>query len=317
MMRIKRLIAIVSILIIFVVACYGIVVFFRSPTQSEELKKGDTAYFAILPITNWTNDRYPTPCLSIRIGEKTISSMFDLGFRGQFSIASEVLDLIQEKTYLGSSKMYGFNGKRFEKRVFEIPTIKIGAITVSRAIVQEEVQDYKSNSHINSENNELSQDEPGTIGWEVFEHLNLFIDLGNEKIVACDGIERLKSEGYTAELFSQTPLIYNRGFLEIKTETPNGPLQCVLDTGCTFNCLNVAAPEGQTKVDMENICYFPQFDIANKSFGPIQFLHIPIQLPIQVDAILGMEFFKDNAVFLDFTNKMAYFTPSNRKKDKG
>jgi hypothetical protein len=53
-----------------------------------------------------------------------------------------------------------------------------------------------------------------------------------------------------------------------------------------------------------------QFNIAKKEFGLITFYPIPIQFPIQVDALLGMEFFNKNLVFLDFKNNMAYFAPS-------
>lgn len=86
-----------------------------------------------------------------------------------------------------------------------------------------------------------------------------------------------------------------------------------MDTGSTWNILNAEIEEGklieQGTFEPSNILECPLFVLGEKEFGPIKFHHIPIQLPIHVEAILGMEFFNKNLVFFDFTNNMLYFSP--------
>jgi len=311
-MRKKWLISAISILGMVIAFCYVLFVFFSEPFAKEEFNKNNDRYFVILPIEKWTDDVFPTPCISMRIGDMTISSMIDLGFCGQFSIASNVLAQIDEKKYLGSSKRYEYNGKEFEKKVFEIPLIKTNGVTFYEARVLEEIVDPTRNSCIYTENESPSPKEPGKIGWEAFGNFNLFLDLGNEILAVCDSFETLENEGYPIESFISTPLILDRGLIEIDSIIHSGLVRCALDTGCTVNSINAPELMGQTKFDMENITKFSKFKIAEKDFGPIKFLRLPIKLPIHVECVLGMEFFNDNMVFLDFKNNVAYFAPSTK-----
>ncbi len=309
-MRKRYFISAISILGILITFFYVNFKFFNESTNTEESHKDKNCFFASLPITNWTDMLFPTPCVSIKVGDVTISTMIDLGFRGQFSIASEILTQIEQKKYLGTVKRYGYNGKEFEKNVFEIPLIKTDGLTFYEAVVHEHVEDPTHNSSLSTDNKIPPPSEPAKIGWEAFGNCKLLLDLGNEKMAVCDSLATLKKKGYPTESYTKTPLILDRGLLEIDISTPDGPMRCVLDTGCTVNCIHASELAGQTKFDLENVCNFSEFKISEKNFGPIKFMRIHFQLPIEVDACLGMEFFNDNLVFLDFLNHVAYFAPS-------
>jgi len=57
--------------------------------------------------------------------------------------------------------------------------------------------------------------------------------------------------------------------------------------------------------DPKNVEDTSIFNIGGKEFGPITFNRI--KSPIAIDAILGMEFFEDTLIFIDFFNNKIYF----------
>ncbi len=85
----------------------------------------------------------------------------------------------------------------------------------------------------------------------------------------------------------------------------------MLDTGATWNMFNSKIGETHSLDEMiwddKNIFQYSSLQVNGKDLGPIIFHRAPINIPIQIDAILGMEFFEDNIVFLDFSKRTAYF----------
>jgi len=159
---------------------------------------------------------------------------------------------------------------------------------------------------------EPSLSEPGRLGWELFYNVNLLVDISNSKISFCDSLETLQEYGYKIENFSKAPLLLDRGLIEFESQTSQGLLRCVLDTGSTFNFLHIELEKAQ-KIEQilwedDNIVNYSSFEIDKKNFGPIYFHKMPIKIPIHIDAILGMDFFREHIVFIDFKRRAIYFS---------
>jgi hypothetical protein len=158
---------------------------------------------------------------------------------------------------------------------------------------------------------EPSPSEPGRLGWELFYDVNLLVDIKNSKIAICDSLDTLKKQGYAIETFVRTPLILKQGLVEFEAKTPEGILVCMLDTGSTYNLLDSEVAEGKSIEraiwDSDNFLEYSSFQIDGCDFGPVAFRRFPLRLPIHIEAILGMEFFRDHLVFLDFSEGYVYF----------
>lgn len=269
-----------------------------------------SSYFFDLPITDWSDMAYPCPFFSLKIGVDTIPVLVDLGFTGYLSLDTELISKIEGKKDLGSVKRYGFNGKEYEMQSYELPEVFLGKLTISDAHVLSEFTDIYLNSRINKDPKKEYSVCRGSVGWCFFSTLNGFFDLGNKKIALCNNLKRLKAEGYDTESLIKTPLYQDRGFVEVDIKTEDGVMRCVLDTGCNLNVLNTPPLIGQTEFDLSDTHTFSDFYISDVNFGETEFVHLPIDLPIHVDAILGMKFFLDHMVFLDFQCGVAYFAPS-------
>jgi len=310
-MKKKWIVSTLGIFGLLILICLGTFKYLReTPFSPKAFAKKDRSYFNPIFITKWTAGE--CPCLPIQIGDKVISSHLDLGFKGYFSINSSTLDQIEEKTLLGSQIMYGFQGHQYKKNVFKIPEIQISGKPFYSIEVQEEAKDFYANGSLVKDGVEPSPGESGSIGWKIFQNTNLLLDLRNKKIAFCDSLSTLKKQGYSVESFEKTPLIIERGLIEIDAKTADGYLRCVLDTGCTCNLLNTKNDQGKSMGELvwnsENYYETPLFQINGMEFGATTFRRIPIQIPIHIEAILGMDFLSENIVFLDFSNNLAYFS---------
>ena len=286
-------------------------------SNEQSIEAQQTTYFVSVPITKFSS--FQTPCINVKIEENTFLLKLDLGFRGDITITKEAIDLTSSKTFLGEKSMYGIRGKEYTKKIYQIPKAKIGAMAFSPPTLQEENEEFlKDAQFLQNDEDSSSREEKGRLGWELFRDTKLLIDAQNSKVAFCNSLDTLKQEGYSVEKFVKAPLLLDRGLVEFKADTPDRSLRCVLDTGTTWNILN-AEPLGDDFIDAtvwepENILEYSFFKIEEKDFGPIFFHRIPIQIPIQIDAILGMEFFKNHLIFLDFAEQAVYFQKTQKSR---
>lgn len=269
-------------------------------------KHARSSFFVAAPITHISPAGLPS--ISVEIGEKTFSMMLDLGLDGDLTINTPSLQQISSKLKLYQKSTYRFDGKEQKSDLYQIPKVKIGEISFIKPTLQEESNEFREATSFVQNGHPCSSKDPGRIGWKLFYNANLLIDIKNRKIACCDRFEHL--QGYRQEDFTKVPFSIERGLVEIVAISNGIPLRCVLDTGSTWNLLNSALPEGKALEkaiwEEESRTEYTSFKIGDRDFGPLSFLRIPIKIPIQIDAILGMEFFQEHIIFLDFAQKIAY-----------
>jgi len=96
-------------------------------------------YFFPEPISKFTST--DLPCLSVRINDRIISSMLDLGFRGDLDFTRTAANEIPDKEFIGEKNMYGFRGKLYKKKLFQLPKVTIGKMNFSHSIMQEAAEE--------------------------------------------------------------------------------------------------------------------------------------------------------------------------------
>lgn len=230
----------------------------------------------------------------------------DLGFQGDLTIDAEWLENISEKSFVHAAVLHGIRGKQYLTKLYKIPEIAIGTTTFNHPILQANPSEFTQDS-VFVQSGLPSAQEKGRIGWQLFRSSNLLIDVAHGLIALCDSLDTLKKQGYAIDPLAQIPLMTERGLLEFEAETSLGVLRCTLDTGASCNALHVKnsfLEEGLWKE--KNKLTSPLFQIAEKDFGPITFRQIPIQMPIPIQAILGMEFFQTHLLFIDFAEGKLY-----------
>ena len=309
-MKKKWAVLTIGILGLLILFFFGTPKYLREIALFNHARSASNSNYKQISITKWTAAQ--CPCIPIQIEEHIISSKIDLGFRGYFSIANSIMEKIKEKSSINKQIMHGFQGHQYKKNVFKIPVIQIdGQIFLSNE-VQEEAKDFNKNGTFVSDGSSPSPCEPARLGWQIFQNTNLLLDFRNNKIAFCDGLSTLGKQGYSVQDFVKTPLITERGLIEVNIKTTNGLMRCVLDTGCTWSVLNTPNEQGKSMDELiwnsENFYKMPFFKIDGMEFGPITFRCLPIELPIHIEAILGMDFLSQNTVFIDFSQNLVYFS---------
>ena len=294
-------------------------VFFSQRKEGSTLlnQKNEEHYFEEISIDQFSSTQHPL--LTIEIEEKPLLVQLDLGLNGEINLSPGILSEINKKSFLRSQINYGLKGTKYSTNVYKIPKARIGPRVFLNPNVQEESQKSYENASIktNPVGREKLQIE-GKVGWEIFKSVNLFMDLRNSKIAFCDSCISLKKEGIAIETFLKAPLLLDRTLVEIEAMTSKGPLRCLLTTGCTRNILRTEPKEGELPEQMLNDerIVIPGFQIGDMNLEKMLFQPLFVALPIQIDVMLGMDFFFEHQIFIDFTNSLIYISPSRMEKDR-
>src|SRR3989344_6628665 len=189
-----------------------------APLQEAQAEK--KTYFVRIPITKFSSIQ--SPCIDVKIGSAVLSMELDLGYRGEVTVVKPSIDLIKPKTFLQESLMYGIQGKESSVNLYHIPKVQIDTIIFNHLILQEEEPAMMQDTTFVPQGQEPAPKPPGRLGWELFRHTHLLLDVKQAEIAFCDSLETLESQGYSVNDFAQTPLFLERGFMEIQAETPEG-----------------------------------------------------------------------------------------------
>jgi len=308
-MRYKRLWLSIYLLILSTYSCFTVPKQTKVGQESLSIQTKDAVFFVPVPITKLSSIQ--SPCVDVCIDDKIYSMELDLGFRGDLTFVNSIVEEIATKTFILTKPMYGIRGKEYITHLYQIPKIRIGAMAFIQPTLQQDNEEFIADSVFVRDGGKPSPREPGRLGWELFYNVNLLVDVKNSRIAFCDSLETLKNQGYLTDNFTKVPLLIERGLIEFEANTPEGPRHCTLDTGTTWNVLNTEIEKGksieQVAWEPSNMLKYSSFTIGKKDFGAISFHRIPIKLPIRIEVTLGMEFFEDHLVFIDFSEKQIYF----------
>lgn len=288
--------------------------------------KRNQEFFGILRFNGYSFGK--VPYFNLLIGDKSIPAKIDLGYREMIALPSHLIKDIAEKELIERIRVYDMNGKIHENNLYKVKNIRIQKMSLIHASV-EEISSGDMHDLVLSGMTSPEEDQFGIIGYNFFSIMNLLIDCKYHSLALCDSLETLKKQGYPVDSFSEVSMLDCEDYIAFEAITEAGPLCCMLDTGSTFNFLNkdlengcndhriltsdsdpsLLNPENKNLLvyDQEGIQVLSRFNIGGKEFGPLT-LH-RIKCPLDVDVILGMEFFNSNLLFIDFENKKVYFSP--------
>jgi hypothetical protein len=294
----------------------------KKPTQEDKKdiitftkKEG---YFGPLDIRGYAFGN--VPYIDVLIGDKTIRAKIDLSYQGMLSLPSGLLQDIADKKWVKRIHVHGMRGKISERDVYEVKNIKMQNGRFSPGLI-EEISPESMHERVLLGTPDLGEDDFGTLGLDLFACFNVLIDCKHRTIALCDSLETLKKHEYPVESFAEVPMGPNSVCVAFEAQTEGGPRCCMLDTGSTFNFLNKDLrndhQDNQENKDLlvydhEDTQKLSSFKIGGKEFGPITFHRI--KCPLDIDVILGMEFFNSHLVFIDFENEKVYFSLSRDKK---
>lgn len=270
-----------------------------------------------IPIQGYTDGN--APFVHVEIEGKQYPFILDLGFNGVANLNSECLEKIEKKTFIKKSRSISCLGKEYEQNLYEIPELKISNLKFHPIRLGEQNKEFLKDSVIIPARDKTLVKTVGSLGCGIFNSSILCLDLKFSMLAVCDSFETFKKELHPIGAFIRIPLFNEHDVIEFEIETPKGKQRCILDSGFTYNCLNVVQtgekPLDQFITDDQYATVYETFQIGGKNFGPITFHAFPINFPFHVDAILGREFLATHVVVIDFINHEIYIANSVKKED--
>jgi hypothetical protein len=282
--------------------------------QVEPAKsKKKPIFFVPLKIARFCSANLPE--VEIEIEDKKYMVMLDLGFVGNLSLLDTLVEDIKKKTPIKTTSRWGFKGEERQANIYHIPEISIGRLIFNNVKLETESETDRQNTVVLKTKNSSTDHSVGKLGWNLFNNITLFLDLGRDNIAICDSLETFKLYGCPLDSFIKVPFYDDRNLIEFEAITPKGPLRCMLDSGSTCNFINQDLPKGKSIQsvikDKKRFIEFSTFHLGSQNFGKTVFRPLPIDLPIHIEAILGMDFLFNHRVFIDFKNNEIYFSPND------
>lgn len=283
------------------------------PHSARDGKKAK--FFVKSPIKEYC---YGSPVIEIQVEENSFMVGIDLGFQGSIELLPGDIEKLHDKDFLDTRTTYGFIGNEYLKKTYAIPKVTIGDISFREVVLEERsIKKAKDSIVVEGKNTKFI----GNIGWRLFYQSNLLLDCSSNTVGFFDSLETLEENGYSLDSFTKAPLILEKDFLEFDVKVDHKTVRCLLDSGSTWNIINKGSKgEDSSRVwSQEELNHFQisSFQVSETEFGPQSFceipIHIPAQIPIQIEAILGMDFIKNHTIIIDFKNNFVYLSPATEK----
>lgn len=319
----------IAILFLLLGICGGVLYHRWTSVAPKQFKRSIPGhYFEAVPIT-WIN--HLEPCIDICIEEHTIPVLIDLGFSGCLQLPNTQFSCLNNKSLKRTTSYCGIRGKKYDSELYELLHVQIGHFRIYHPTAENSSQEFESDSILFQNPQSIAKKSIGRIGWHAFANFNVLLDFNRDQLAFCDSLATLQKNGYPVEQFVAIPLRLYQGLLTFQARTSHGTLNCLLDTGATLNYLNQKI-DSQSKVhrifsdtsnhphallnpdnidlmiyNSDQTADMISLAIGQHDFGVVRF-H-PIQIPLDIDAIIGMNFFNGKCLFIDFSHEKIYILP--------
>ncbi|MFS8563983.1 MAG: hypothetical protein LVR00_06585 [Rhabdochlamydiaceae bacterium] len=245
-----------------------------------------TYYYVCIPVIY---EKQVFPTIKAQIEGCPYTLALRIGTRFPLFLSKEALDGMKKIPH-GTTEWQDLKDIHYKAPSYLIPKITIGDLILTNLIATESPSDEKDGD---------------TLGKYLGGEFNLFLDFPHSRIIACHSFTKLKSKGFVNDQWIQVPFTTSRVGVILEVNTDLGLRRFSLSTS-----LNVSVMKESLFVPNQTFVS-SIFDIGNRKFTniPLEPLHLPECLN-EVDGFIGMDFLRKNAIYLDYTNKIAYIEPS-------
>ena len=250
------------------------------------------------------------PLIKVRIQEISYSVMLDTGSSHALDLHARALKQIQEKEFIETSQYYDMRGTEYPVSKFQIPEITLHHnLRLNEIIAYEENIDFltkgtnagRPRSILGKIKNQLGLFFiDGRLGWPSFEQVVCLFDFHNGSLFLAKNMEALQKEQiFAPEDFIKAPLELSKCGPILSIQTELGPKKFLLDTGSSHSVYRESDLQSGNKISLTMV--LDSYNIENWDFWPY-----PITSNLEIDGVLGIDFFKTHVVCFDFQGKNIY-----------
>lgn len=257
------------------------------------------------------------PCLQAEIEGIPFHAQLDMGYDGVLSLPRDLLEQLSHKSNAGTVLFTGLRGKEYETQVFNIPKLYIGDLALVNLHAEESNPEFERDTDLKTPVNSGSSAIIARIGWQAFLGAIVLIDLHRSVAVCCDSLETLKEKGYPIGQFASIDLV-GKQLVGFEAGIANRKVKCIVDTGCTLNLIRPrrAASDAFNEqhefghIDFDNPLPPTTLTIGGRHLGQCTFHEAYLPIPIDAEAILGVDFLETQIVCIDLIHNKLFLCPA-------
>lgn len=247
------------------------------------------------------------PCLNVKIESEEYLLELDTGYDSYFSLAPNLIKKIKEKSPAKFTRTADIKGNLYHAPTFNIKSLEIGKAFFKNINIKEEDSNFLLNGSVLYPpiSDMLKRDYleiHGRIGVKFFQSGEYWlIDFKNSKIVAIKDLEKyIKLHKVSQTNLAIASLEPIDSHLVILVQTDLGAKTFAIDSGASHSIIRAPSELGN---EFPLCLTTDQFVIGGKDFGTIQFKLFEMSPHFKFDGLLGRDFLKKHALYLDLKNR--------------
>jgi hypothetical protein len=243
--------------------------------------------------------------VQVEIEGRYYAMEIDTGADGWGSLQESALKAVGQKEYKQMIKFFDVKGNVYEVPEYLIPSMKIGHLKVENGIINQEHINFLrysasfwkiSPNRIKTQLKEVQ----GSIGRDFLRQFNCFLDFPHAALYLTENFQETERAHKFKNFISYPFELTDIGIIFV-VETDLGLKRFVLDSDSSFSVI---------KSDARSTWTTHQLIIGNQDYGKWKFWPLEFGDVLKdVDGILGVDFFRQYAIDIDFENRVAYVEP--------
>ena len=233
------------------------------------------------------------------------------------------LDKLNKK-FLKFNSSLDIHGNEYKDSLYTVSHFKIGDSYSSEIPIIQESPQFMMQGILALGENKTKEEEiykcDGRAGRDVFRGKNFLLDFARSKIIFCKNLRDLTRDHYKTDKFVQIPVALNKFGICFQVETDEGPKTLILDTGASHTFLRASTSEITAIKEANNgLPFWPskKFVLNGHDFGITNFYLYPISTKLDgLDGMIGLDFLKSYAVYIDLKKSMAYIGKASDVLDR-
>ncbi len=283
--------------------------FFSQYNQhATPLAKG---YYARIPIELIEDNAL----IEVEVEGKKYPVKLDLGAACQFAFFREALENISEKKFVEFFTTTDLKGNQYKVSGYSVPLIKAKNLECKDAVILEESRDFVTKGAVlwrldDKKNSQIPF--IGRVGRYCFKSNNLFIDFPNSMLFVTSSMDQLKKDHWPICDLFETSFEMGRWGIILSIDTDIGVKRFILDTGANASILRESHLQVREAAPGRQIFTTTKFALGGHDFGPFDLSLFEMASAVDADGLLGIDFLKKYAIYLDFENNKAFIGPSSK-----
>lgn len=297
------------LLLIFVVLGISFYLFFKEFSTS---KTTQGELFDQIPVSFFPFSE--KPLIDVEIEKSKYRVEIDLGCSHPLTLQPAILENLKEKTAIGISKTADIKGNVYQRKKYRIPKVRLANKNLRQMEIFEENLDFFIRGSIWPDENHIDRVNKrwayinGKMGWPIFFQLeSCLFDFPNKKLVIGKDNIQMAASGFNK--YVKIPFEIEKSGIIISANTEIGIRRFILDTGANHSFIreSLVNKANAREVFPGKWAFSSHLIIEGKDLGVQKlWLYDYSNIFTEFDGILGIDFFKDHAIYFDFCSKIAY-----------